>query len=68
MAAKTKAIALCNPYLSFLSIVKGKVYFWVKSRIIGKVVNGWRNNTIFNGQYSSNSFNRAGSTQQVAGH
>ena len=46
MAAKAKAITLYYPYIPFLGLVKRKVYFRIKSRIIGKVVNSWRNNAI----------------------
>ena len=66
MAAKTKSIALRNLNHSFLSSIKRKVYFRVKSRIISKVIDGWRDDIIFNRQYSCNSFNCAGSTKQVA--
>ena len=63
MAAETKAIALRYPSnFSLLSLVKRKVYFRVKSRIISKVINCWRDNAVFDSQYGSNSFNRAGST------
>ena len=48
MATESKAIALRGSNFSFLSLVKRKVYPWIKSRIISKVVNCWRDNAIFN--------------------
>ena len=68
MPTKAKAIALRNPYFSFLGLVKGEVNFRVKGRVVGKVVDGWRHYPVFKGQYSCNSLNRACRTQQMAGH
>ena len=68
MAAETEAVALCNPHISFLCFVKGEIYPRVKRRVISKVVDGWRDNAVFDGQDGSNRFNSACGTQQVAGH
>ena len=63
VATKTKAVALSRTYHAFLSLVKRKVYTRIKSRIVGKVVNGWRYNIILNSQNSCYGFNCAGGTQ-----
>ena len=68
MASKSKCIAQCNIYLSFLCFIKCKIEFWVKFRIIRVVIDRRRNEPIINRSNTSDRLYRTSTTKQMSSH
>src|SRR5439155_1666096 len=68
VTAKPKGVAQGNIYFSLLGFIKSKVEFWIKLRVVSKVIDRGRNNSFVDREQTSNGFNRTRCAQQMARH
>ena len=68
MSSKTKRIAHGHVDAAMLGFVQREVKFRVDFRIYGNVVDGRRDEIVFDGEQTGDGLNSACGAQQVAGH
>ena len=70
MSAEAEGVTQGIADIAFLRFVKGEVHAIVDVlvQVFGVVVDGWRDDTVFEGHNASHSFYGSCSTDQVTGH
>ena len=68
MAAKAKGIAQGRVNRADLGFFKRKVQAWVQFGIVGKMVDGWRNNIVLHRHNAGNAFNYTSRAKAMACH
>ena len=68
MTTKAEGIAQGSPNRAVLGLVEGQVDARVKGWVVGKMIDGRRNDAFTDGFDGSDGFHSTGRSQQVTGH